>query len=375
MSPAASVVDPPDSRRFCQLLLDWYDEHARVLPWRGAAVTPYETLVSEVMLQQTRVETVKPKYAAFLTRFPTVESLAMAPLDDVLALWSGLGYYSRARNLHAAAQQLVDLGGFPNDVAGLLKLKGVGTYIAGAVGSIALGLPEPAVDGNLERVLARLVRSPGGRREMTHIARALILGCPERAGDINQALMDLGSGVCKPTHASCLQCPLQPICAASTAEDPTAWPERKSRRKAPIRVAVAGVCTDPHGRILVARRPPAGLFGGLYELPGQLLEAGITRLPRVNPITSAWQERLGVTPSVTGSLGTVTHTLTHMRLTLHVFAVASPSCTVPRAFYDGLQWLHPLDIDARGISTLTRKALGLLQAGPQPSLFTERPSQ
>ena len=363
-------MSTPDPTTFCRLLLTWYDAHARTLPWRGPSVTPYQTLVSEVMLQQTRVDTVRPRYAAFLDRFPTVEALARAPIDDVLALWSGLGYYSRARNLHAAANQIVDAGAFPVDTKGLLALKGVGTYIAGAVGSIALGLPVPAVDGNLERVLARLVRSPGGRKDMTVVAQALINGAPTRAGDLNQAMMDLGSGTCTPRTPRCSACPLRTICGAAQSDDPTAWPERKVRKKAPARVVVAGAVFDDSGRVLVARRPEQGLFGGLYELPGQLLP------PRARgtaaALTRAWADRIGGAFTVGASLGSVRHTLTHMKLTVHVFEARAEPGSQPVGFYDRQVWAHPADLDSLGVSTLTRKALSLVFPEGQASLFTAR---
>jgi A/G-specific adenine glycosylase len=330
-----------------------------------------------VMLQQTRVETVRPRYAEFLARFPTVDALASAPIDDVLALWSGLGYYSRARNLHSAANQIIDAGEFPSDVKGLLALKGVGTYIAGAVGSIALGLPVPAVDGNLERVLARLHCSVGGRPEMTRVAEALLLGCPERAGDINQALMDLGSTVCTPKSPRCADCPLSAICRGFQTESQTRWPEKKARRKAPLRAAVAGVLQDDQGRLLVARRPPTGLFGGLFELPGVLLAATARSKPGPTVLASAWLDRMGVEVDVGASLGSVSHTLTHMRLTLHIFAVSNPALTSgqdlePRDFYDQLVWATPEALDEMGISTLTRKALATVASAGQQDLFRRR---
>lgn len=362
----------PSPRTFCDLLLGWYDTHARELPWRGPEVTPYQTLVSEVMLQQTRVDTVLPRFSAFLERFPTVDALAAAELDDVLGLWSGLGYYSRARNLHAAAGQIVERGAFPTDLAGLRALKGVGPYIAGAVGSIALGLPVPAVDGNLERVLARVVRSDGGRTAMTKVASALIEGQPERAGDVNQALMDVGATICGPRSPTCGRCPLQPVCGAAETEDPTLWPVRRSRKKAPEREAVAGVRVDAEGRLLVARRPPEGLFGGLLELPGALLPA-TRRVPGDAPaLAAAWRTRVGGEPEVGEALGSVSHVLTHMRLTLRLFTVRGEVGAAPRAFYDRLDWVSPAALDQRGVSTLTRKALAVLGAGPQQDLFRGR---
>ena len=175
-------------------LLEWYDKHKRSLPWRDVR-TPYGTLVSEVMLQQTRVDTVIPYYNAFLEKFPTVESLASAQQDDVLAMWSGLGYYSRARNLHKAAKQIVEKGVFPNTLEGIRTLSGVGEYIAGAVASMAFDLDVGAVDGNLHRVLSRIHCDGGDRKRMWTVIEPLLP--TGRCGDFNQALMDLGSSICK----------------------------------------------------------------------------------------------------------------------------------------------------------------------------------
>ncbi|MEC8422612.1 MAG: A/G-specific adenine glycosylase, partial [Myxococcota bacterium] len=201
-------------------LLAWYDAHRRILPWRDDGAGPYRTWISEVMLQQTRVETVKPYFARWMERFPTVEDLAAAPQDEVLAMWSGLGYYSRARNIHRAAQMVVEAGTFPTDLASVRALPGVGEYIAGAIASIALGLDEPAVDGNLERVLSRVHAHRGGRRAITAIARTLLPS--GRAGDWNQALMDVGSGFCIPKAPRCPDCPLQRHCIAYARGTPTA---------------------------------------------------------------------------------------------------------------------------------------------------------
>ena len=206
------------------------------------------------MLQQTRVETVKPYFARWMERFPDVEALASAPEDEVLSMWSGLGYYSRARNLHRAAAMVVEQGGFPRDLAGVRALPGVGEYIAGAIASIALGLDEPAVDGNLERVLSRLHAHPGGRRAITVIARDLLP--PGRSGDFNQALMDIGSGICIPRAPRCPDCPLRRHCAGHAAGTPTAFPVRKPRKKAPERGAVGLVFR--RGRCAAPRQEASG---------------------------------------------------------------------------------------------------------------------
>ena len=210
---------------------------------------------------------------------------------------------------------------------------------------------------------------------MTRVAAELILGEPQRAGDINQALMDVGSGICTPRSPSCARCPLEDICQASGSEDPTAWPEKKFRRKAPLRAAVAGVMRDESRRILVARRPPSGLFGGLLELPGLLLPKTSRASPGPTILASAWLDRLGVDVEVGVAHGTVAHVLTHMRLTLHVFEIVGPPPEAAESFYDDLRWASPEALDELGISTLTRKALALIATTPQQDLFRGRARQ
>ena len=206
-------------------LLEWYDEHKRSLPWRDVR-TPYGTLVSEVMLQQTRVDTVIPYYDAFMQKFPTVEDLARAQQDEVLAMWSGLGYYSRARNLHKAAQQIVNLGTFPNTLVGIRALPGVGEYIAGAVASMAFDLNVGVIDGNLHRVLSRIYCDGGDRKRMWTVIEPLL---PDgRCGDFNQALMDLGSSKCKKTP-DCEGCPIQSHCKAYAQERTGEFPTAKEK--------------------------------------------------------------------------------------------------------------------------------------------------
>ena len=343
-------------------LLAWYDAHRRTLPWRDAGVSPYRTWVSEVMLQQTRVETVKPYFERWMARFPTVDALAAAPLDEVLSLWSGLGYYSRARNLHRAAQQVVVDGSFPTTVVGLRTLPGVGEYIAGAVGSIALGLDVPAVDGNLERVLARVHQHLGSRREVIALAKALLPA--GRAGDFNQALMDVGSGVCRPRNPDCPACPVSAHCAGLRSGDPLRYPAAKKKRVVPERTAVAGVWT--RGRtLLLARRPAEGLFGGLYELPGGMVPDGQT--PE-DALVTFGADRLGVTWAAGAHLGTVRHTLTHMRITTHVMVAAALGDPTSN-HYTALTWVDPDAPGGIGLSTLARKALKLAR----PALVTKRP--
>ena len=352
-------------------LLDWYDAHRRALPWRDT-VSPYRTWISEVMLQQTRVDTVIPYFERFMARFPTVQDLAAAPLDDVLSLWSGLGYYSRARNMHRAAQQIVSTHGgqFPTTLEQVRALPGVGEYMAGAIGSIALGLDVAAVDGNLHRVLARLHASRGSRQDMWALAAQHLPS--GRAGDYNQALMDLGSGTCTPRSPSCARCPLRTHCAAHAAGAVGDYPVKEAKRAAPERAAVGGILWRG-GRLLLVRRPAEGLYGGLYDLPGQLLEAG--QAPEAG-LAQILRERLGLPGARVGAaLGSVQHILTHMRLTLHLLAIEAPAdASLRLAHYTDHRWVLPDQPDADGdvgLSTLARKALAVAVAPPprQQGLF------
>jgi len=255
----------------CQeLLLAWYDRHARLLPWRGIH-DPYCTWVSETMLQQTRVETVLGYYERFLQRFPTIEALANAPLDDVLKLWEGLGYYSRARNLHKGARQVMELyqGEVPKDITLLRKISGIGPYTAGAIASIAYDQPVAAVDGNVIRVVSRLrgirenVGIPSIRRTLEAEAEAMV---PQtRPGDFNQALMDLGSSVCVPGTPSCERCPLQTICDAYDAGDADELPVLP--RKTPPKPLFYDVCLVFSGDRVLMQQRTERMLNGLWVYP------------------------------------------------------------------------------------------------------------
>lgn len=255
-----------------QQLLSWFDRHRRDLPWR-ATHDPYRIWLSEVMLQQTRVETVLPYYARFLARFPTVAELAAAPLDEVLALWSGLGYYRRARQLHAAARQVVERHGgtFPADVAQLRELPGIGGYTAAAVASIAFGVVEPVLDGNVERVLARRLaldddpKTTKARRVLLAAAAALLDG--ERPGDSNQALMELGATVCAVRRPRCLLCPLREGCRAAAEGAAELYP-KAARKRQSVRVDLVAAVVRQGDRVLLFRRAEdSALLAGTWELP------------------------------------------------------------------------------------------------------------
>lgn len=253
-------------------LLAWYDANRRDLPWRRTR-DPYRILVAEYLLQRTRIASGSPYYERFLERFPTVGDLAAAPLDDVLVVWEGLGFYGRARNLHAAAQSIVKRhrGEVPRSYDELASLPGIGPYTAGAVASIAFGIPVPAVDGNVTRVIARLFRIRENvtagtvRRRIAEIAARLV--SPERPGAFNQALMELGATVCTPIAPSCVRCPVERFCLARAGGDERELPI-SSRPRSPRGVTVVFGLVTANGRVLLVRRPKGQLLGGLWALPG-----------------------------------------------------------------------------------------------------------
>ena len=265
-----------DRDGFCRALLAWYDREKRELPWRGTQ-DPYRVWLSEIMLQQTRAEAVAPRYEAFLTRFPTVAALAAADEEAVLKAWEGMGYYSRARNLRRAAMEVVRRGGFPRSAKEWQKLPGVGAYTAAAVASIAFHEAAPALDGNQARVLSRLLAFEGTVDTPQRLrAQAEALIDRERPGDYNQALMDLGSGVCTPRAPKCGLCPVAAFCAARAGGDAESYPHLPppiARREVEVTVVLAYL----GGRVLVRRRPSKGLLAGLWEFPnfseGTLAEA------------------------------------------------------------------------------------------------------
>lgn len=255
-------------------LLAWFDASRRDLPWRRDT-DPYRVWVSEVMLQQTRVETVVPRFERWVNRFPTLSALAGSDVDDVLGEWEGLGYYSRARNLHAAALVVRDsLGGqIPGTAAGLRVLPGVGEYTAGAVASIAFGRPEPAIDVNARRVLSRLFDLPSPGAALLR-ERAAAMLTPERPGDFNQALIELGATVCRARGPRCAECPLAGRCLARARGTIAECPGNGRRPAVPaFEIGVAAV-TSPAGRALLVRRAESGMLGGMWEFPGRVVEPG-----------------------------------------------------------------------------------------------------
>jgi A/G-specific adenine glycosylase len=312
-------------------LLAWYDRHRRRLPWRalpGEAADPYRVWLSEIMLQQTTVAAVIPYYERFVTRFPSVDALAAAPLEAVLAAWAGLGYYARARNLHACARAVAAAGGFPRDLEGLRALPGIGAYTAAAVGAIAFGVPTVPVDGNVERVVARLFAIdeplPGAKPAIA--AAAGMLGAdPDaraRPSDFAQALFDLGATICTPTTPTCALCPWRDACAGRLAGIAAELPRKAPKKQRPVRHGVHFWLTDEAGQVLLRRRPPSGLFGGMTELPGTPWRGEswtATDAVRHAPMPAEWRPA-----------GQVRHGLTHFELVIDLLAAR-----VPRIEADG----------------------------------------
>jgi A/G-specific adenine glycosylase len=348
-------------------LLAWYDSNKRDLPWRRTR-DPYAIWVSETMLQQTRVDTVIPYYERFLERFPDIETLASADSDDVLGEWAGLGYYSRARNLQAAAQVLADSHGgrMPDDVDGLRSLPGIGRYTAGAVASIAFDRAAPIVDGNVARVLARLlgIREDIKKPEIVKRlwAEAEVIAHGPRPGDLNQALMELGALICTPAEPGCGHCPLNRYCDAHAQGDAAVLPIKQKKAKAKRIVATAGWLVR-RGKVLAVRRPPEGLLGGLWELPGGDLEG------REEP-ADGWarnlRERVGLKVTRTEYVGSIDHVFTHRRLELHLFRSDPPTGRTRLDGFDAHRWLAPRALAELPLSSLMRKALAALDV-PLPT--------
>jgi A/G-specific adenine glycosylase len=339
---------PPSTRRasssLAELVTAHYRRARRDLPWRRTR-DPYAIWVSEIMLQQTRVATVIPYWERWMARFPTVRALAEAPLDDVLAAWAGLGYYSRARNLHAGAAQIAAAGAMPSCARELVSVKGIGAYTAGAIASIAFGERAPLVDGNVARVLARVhaiddaVKSATGAKKIWAAAAALMSSLPETdaPGDLNQGLMELGATVCAPRAPSCLACPLHHLCAAYATgrqDELPRLPPRKRSEDLPL-LAHTALWIEDGGELLLARRRPDGLYGGLWELP---------------PAGDALATETG------DVVHTHEHVLSHRRLRISVVTARVRRASLGKwndPGYDALSW-HPLaKLADLGISSAT----------------------
>lgn len=311
-------------KTFCaKPLLQWYDHHQRILPWRarkGEKPDPYYVLLSEIMLQQTQVKTVIPYFYRFIDRFPSLDRLAVASLDQVLALWTGLGYYSRARNLHQCAQEIMRQGGtIPQDIVALKRLSGIGNYTSAAVAAIGYNVPVVPVDGNIERITARLFAVeeplPGVRKQLDKLAQTLNRDkiARQRASDFAQALFDVGATLCRPKNPSCLSCPLTEQCLAFQKGMVEVLPKRIGNMKKPVRYGISFFIQDSEGRILFRKRPMKGLLAGTLELPGTDWEDMPVSFQAVGnslPYQGEWIKK-----------GEITHVFTHftLKITLYRF--------------------------------------------------------
>ena len=330
-------------------LLGWYDRHARKLPWRaprGATPDPYAVWLSEIMLQQTTVAAVGPYFRRFLERWPDVAALAAAPDEEIMREWAGLGYYSRARNLVACARAVVARGGFPTDEEGLRELPGVGPYTAAAIAAIAFGKRAVVVDGNVERVVARLfaIETPLPQAKPVIRARADELTPHERAGDFAQAMMDLGATICTPKKPACALCPLDNICIARKGGAPETYPRRAPKAQRPERRGAVFVAIRADGAVLVRTRPPKGLLGGMTEFPGTEWSSDFDAANALNaaPLALDWRRKSGE----------VVHVFTHFALKLHVHVANAPQS---RAAPAGARWSPGASLADEALPSLMRK--------------------
>ena len=346
------------SASFSRRLLSWYDRHARDLPWRvmpgtGEVPDPYRVWLSEIMLQQTVVKAVMPYFETFTRSWPTVEALAASPQEDVLTAWAGLGYYSRARNLHACAVKVAeDFDGiFPQDEKALLSLPGIGAYTAAAIRAIAFDQPANVVDGNVERVMARWrgleTPLPDGKKDMAVAAAGLVPD--QRPGDYAQALMDLGATVCTPRSPNCLICPVSEDCVARKKGIAAELPKRAPKKKKPTRTGTVWWLEDGRGHVLLRRRPAKGLLGGMMEIPstGWAQDADAT-LPNIKD----WRPLPG----------TVRHTFTHFHLELTVMTAKVKRR--PQRIEDGA-WVKVSGLENAGLPSVMMKAVKLVRPASQ----------
>jgi A/G-specific adenine glycosylase len=388
-------------------LLPWFAKHARDLPWRKKR-TPYRVWVSEIMLQQTRVDTVIDYYNRWMKKFPSWRSLARASQDDVLKMWEGLGYYSRARNLHAAAKIISgEYGGNlsnhwkksfqPSEKSGenipaigknkvsrakaqrppgvpepcgvrplhvLQTMPGVGPYTAAAIASLAFGEDTAVVDGNVSRVLSRLfaydgdVKSAAGKKQMQARADGLLV--PGRAGEFNEAMMELGALVCLPVAPKCADCPLQAVCAAFKSGDPERWPVMKKKKKVPHLTVGAAVIMNRRGQVLIAQRLDGDMLGGLWEFPGGKQEPGETI---EECIARELKEELGINTGIGDFLMTVKHSYSHFKMTMHVYFAKIRSARPRPIHCAGFCWADIPDLGKFAYSKADLQVVARLQQG------------
>lgn len=340
-------------------ILRWYDANRRELPWRapaGQGAEPYHVWLSEIMLQQTTVPAVRNYFAKFLERWPTVEELAEAPIDDVMHAWAGLGYYARARNLHRCAQVVAaEHGGrFPADVQGLRALPGIGDYTSAAIAAIAFGQPATPIDANIERVVCRLaaITEPVSPAKAPVRQAAAMLEARERPGDWAQALMDLGSAICTARSPKCPACPAAAWCRANAGGAPEALPVKPPKAARPLRTGTVYWLERPDGAVLLRKRHARGMLGGLWEFPsaGWDDRQAAASDPIIEGLGYAWQQQSG----------RISHAFTHFRVELEVrSATVRPGANLP----DGVRWSSPAGLDGLALPTLMKKVAKAMTGG------------
>jgi A/G-specific adenine glycosylase len=340
-------------------VLGWYARHKRDLPWRKTR-DPYHIWISEVMLQQTRVDTVVPYYHRFLSSFGNVQALASASVDEVLKAWENMGYYARARNLRAAAKQIVERfgGEIPSTWDQLIDLPGIGAYTAGAILSMAFGQSVPAVDGNVKRVLSRVfaIKQPLSQsttqKRIMDLARRIV---PKKdTGSFNQAMMDIGSEICTPKEPSCKVCPIRTSCQACKNGLQDKLPVTRKRPPLPHKHLTAALLKDKRGRLLIVQRPGHGLLGGLWKFPGGQQDSD-------EPLGSCVQKRvrkeLGIRIKVGKSIGSIKHAYTHFRITLHAFNCIHQSGNPKALGCADWRWVRPGQLGTFAFSKADREIM------------------
>lgn len=335
-------------------LLDWYDRHHRILPWRvtpperaqGTRPDPYRVWLSEIMLQQTTVEAVKAYFIKFIERWPDVKALSRASLDDIMKAWAGLGYYSRARNLKACADRTVAAygGHFPSDPAQLRALPGIGDYTAAAITAIAFDRPQAVVDGNVERVISRLfcikTALPAAKKEIRRQTQAIT---PlSRPGDFAQAMMDLGAAICTPRRPRCFICPLNTLCSALKQDEPKSFPVKAPKADKPVRTGIAFVAISENRRIYLQKRSVKGLLGGMSEIPNHFAPGASKTDLSLAPFSATWLYQ-----------GDIRHVFTHFTLSMSVYK-AENLTEKPR---EKGWWVKTEDLDGEALPTIMKKAV------------------
>jgi A/G-specific adenine glycosylase len=363
--------DTPKRSTLAKKVMRWFEAHARDLPWRRRR-SPYRVWLSEMMLQQTQVETAIPYFKRFVARFPSVKALSDASLDEVLKLWEGLGYYARARNLHRAAQRVSrEMNGrFPQTVEGLMQLPGVGRYSAGAIASLAFGVDAPVLDGNVIRVLCRVFaikhdpREPKTREQLWSLAESLLPG--GHAAQFNEGLMELGATVCTPRAPRCERCPIASLCDARRLGLQEELPVKRARKTTP-HYDVTAALIRRNGRVLIAQRPPDGMLGGLWEFPGGKREGGESLAACLR---RELLEELNIDVEVGRQITIIKHAFTHFRITLYAFECRLISGKPQALGVSGFKWVRLSELDRYAFATTDRKIIAAVRGEQSSSAMT-----